>query len=94
MLNHPRESSPPTQPCPRTRLPSLHQLLSRLKLAYYRYEVTFGLYVMTTVEKTIFNALMLTFAALLFTAIIYVFPVWLFRRLRLVLYSLFGDVLR
>ncbi|EXJ55584.1 hypothetical protein A1O7_08512 [Cladophialophora yegresii CBS 114405] len=50
---------------PRVSVPA--KVSNYLRLRYYRYEVTFGLYVMTPTEKVVFNSIVLcAFCALLY----------------------------
>ncbi|KAJ5971197.1 uncharacterized protein N7479_001115 [Penicillium vulpinum] len=51
----------------------------RVQLAYYRYEVTFGLYVLTSNEKFVANAFVLTVIALVFWALLY-FPALVYNK--------------
>jgi uncharacterized membrane protein len=46
-------------------------MLGRVQLEYYRYEVTFGLYVLTPNEKIVANAFVLVSLALFFWALLY-----------------------
>jgi hypothetical protein len=56
-------SQPPRQP--RLSLPA--KLANELRLRYYRYEVSFGLYIMTPREKLVLNGIVLS----IFFAILY-----------------------
>jgi hypothetical protein len=47
------------------------RMLGRVQLEYYRYEVTFGLYVLTPNEKIVANAFVLVSLALFFWALLY-----------------------
>ncbi|KAJ5677911.1 uncharacterized protein N7477_003544 [Penicillium maclennaniae] len=47
------------------------RVLDRIQLEYYRYEVTFGIYVMTPNEKMVANAFVLITLALFFWALLY-----------------------
>jgi len=50
---------------PRVSMPS--KVSNYLRVRYYQYEVTFGLYMLTSIEKVIFNSIIfIAFAALLF----------------------------
>ncbi|KAJ5512630.1 hypothetical protein N7463_002182 [Penicillium fimorum] len=52
---------------------------NRVQLAYYRYEVTFGLYVLTFNEKLVVNAFALTVISLVFWALLY-FPALVYNK--------------
>lgn len=66
------ESHRPHHPRRRSFVSSLAE---HTKIAYYQYEVTFPLYVMTAGEKFAFNSFMLLFLSLLiFTAVRYLPP--------------------
>ncbi|ODH40346.1 hypothetical protein ACO22_01662 [Paracoccidioides brasiliensis] len=57
---------PISDPASRRRQPNiLKRLSNRLQLAYYRYEVTYGIYVMTPEEKFVANSFLLVFLSLL-----------------------------
>lgn len=47
------------------------RMFDRVQLEYYRYEVTFGIYVMTPNEKMVANAFVLITLALFFWALLY-----------------------
>ncbi|CCX06677.1 hypothetical protein FPQ18DRAFT_336417 [Pyronema domesticum] len=49
-------------------------LLKFLQLKRYQYEVTFSLYMLTPVEKIIFNTLLFIFLSLLITAVSFYLP--------------------
>ncbi|KAF2462072.1 hypothetical protein BDY21DRAFT_368208 [Lineolata rhizophorae] len=62
-------SAPPPCPSPAVPLVALALVLPRrLRLWYYRYEVTLGPYVMTAAEKAVLNGLLVASAALLLYA--------------------------
>lgn len=63
LARHVPGSRPHTKPL----LPISTKLSNELRLRYYRYEVTFGLYVMTLGERLVFNGIVL----LIFSAILY-----------------------
>ncbi|KAJ5165057.1 uncharacterized protein N7500_006887 [Penicillium coprophilum] len=52
---------------------------NRVQLGYYRYEVTFGLYVLTFNEKLVVNAFALTVITLVFWALLY-FPALVYNK--------------
>ncbi|PGH10514.1 hypothetical protein AJ79_05442 [Helicocarpus griseus UAMH5409] len=77
---------------PPTGQPSLFKRISnRLRLAYYRYEVTYGLYVMTPEEKMVANSFLVVFIALLIWALFLYFPPLLFQKLRRLVWILTGT---
>ncbi|KAJ5122367.1 hypothetical protein N7448_003501 [Penicillium atrosanguineum] len=47
------------------------RMFDRVRLEYYRYEVTFGVYVLTPNEKTVANTFVLIALALFFWALLY-----------------------
>ena len=60
-------SSSPTPPASRRRVSVTAKLSNLLRLRYYQYEVTFGLYMLTPGEKMLLNTIILSiFAALLY----------------------------
>ncbi|KAJ5295631.1 hypothetical protein PENANT_c001G00476 [Penicillium antarcticum] len=65
------------------------QGIDRVRLEYYRYEVTFGLYVMTPGEKLVANTSVLIVLSLLACALVY-FPSLLYTKLSSVLWLLTG----
>ncbi|KAJ5780065.1 hypothetical protein N7457_005225 [Penicillium paradoxum] len=56
------------------------RLVDRVRLEYYRYEVTFGLYVMTPREKFVVNSVVSVCIALLLWALLQYFPSLLHRK--------------
>lgn len=59
----------------------VQRIVDRVRLEYYRYEVTFGLYVMTPSEKCVANTFVLVFLSLLLWALLLYFPPLLFHKL-------------
>lgn len=57
------------------------RVVDRVRLEYYRYEVTFGLYVMTPSEKCATNTFVLVVLSLLLWALLLYFPALLFHNL-------------
>jgi hypothetical protein len=57
----------------------LQRLVDRVQLEYYRYEVTFGLYVLTPGEKLVANAFVFVVLGLLLWALLY-FPSLLYNK--------------
>ncbi|KAF7716168.1 Uncharacterized protein PECH_005444 [Penicillium ucsense] len=53
----------------------------RVRLEYYRYEVTFGLYVLTPNEKVVANSFVVVSLLLLFWALFIYFPPLLFHKI-------------
>ena len=60
-------------------------------MEYYRYEVTFGLYVMTSGEKVVVNALVIVFMSLLLWGLLQYFPSLLYRKVIGMLWLLTGH---
>lgn len=56
------------------------RMIDRVRLEYYRYEVTFGLYVMTPSEKCVANTFVFTVLALLLWALLLYFPSLLYNK--------------
>ncbi|KKZ67600.1 hypothetical protein EMCG_06659 [[Emmonsia] crescens] len=67
-------------PLHRSRPNILKRLTNRLQLAYYRYEVTYGIYVMTPEEKFVANTFLLVFISLLVWGLFLYFPPLLFQK--------------
>lgn len=65
--------------------------VDRIRLLYYRYEVTFGVYVMTPGEKFVANTFVLVFLSLLIWASLLYFPQLLFRKLGRMIWLLTGH---
>ncbi|KAL4807599.1 hypothetical protein BDV18DRAFT_158816 [Aspergillus unguis] len=63
----------------------------RVRLEYYRYEVTFGLYVMTPAEKLVANTFVLVFLSLLLWALGVYFPALLYQKLSRLVWLLTGQ---
>ncbi|RMZ82424.1 hypothetical protein DV737_g2134, partial [Chaetothyriales sp. CBS 132003] len=53
--------------CSSARISVSSKLTTHLRLRYYQYEITFGLYIMTPMEKLVLNSIILA----VFSAIIY-----------------------
>lgn len=60
-------------------------------LEYYRYEVTFGLYVMTPIERLVTNVFVIIVLSLLCWALLLYFPCLLYRNLIRVVWLLTGH---
>ncbi|PGH03653.1 hypothetical protein GX51_03917 [Blastomyces parvus] len=63
---------------------------NRLRLAYYRYEVTYGIYVMSPGEKLVANAFLLVFISLLVYGLFLYFPPLLYQKLSRLAWILTG----
>ncbi|EEQ84451.1 hypothetical protein RJZ56_000071 [Blastomyces dermatitidis] len=68
----------------------LKRLTNRLQLAYYRYEVTYGIYVMTPGEKFVANTFLLVFISLLVYGLFLYFPPLLYQKLSRLAWILTG----
>ncbi|KAL2819186.1 hypothetical protein BJX63DRAFT_428840 [Aspergillus granulosus] len=75
---------------PKTRRNIFQRATDRVRLEYYRYEVTFGLYVMTPGEKLVANTFVIVVLALLFWALLY-FPTLLYQKLSRLIWLLTGQ---
>lgn len=67
------------------------RLVGRVQLEYYRYEVTFGLYVMTLSEKCVANTFVLIVITLLLWALLLCFPSLLWNKLSRLVWLLTGH---
>jgi hypothetical protein len=76
---------------PKTRQNVFQRATDRVRLEYYRYEVTFGLYVMTPGEKLVANTFVLVVLALLFWASLVYFPALLYHKLSRLVWLLTGQ---
>jgi hypothetical protein len=76
--------------CPRKYRNLVQQGIDRIWLEYYRYEVTFGLYVMTPGEKFVANTFVLVVLSLLAWALFY-FPSLLYTKHFRLLWLLTGH---
>ncbi|CAI7634951.1 unnamed protein product [Penicillium manginii] len=76
--------------CKKSRNP-FQRVVDRIRLVYYRYEVTFGLYVMTPSEKCIANAFVLVVLSLLLWALLLYFPTLLFHKLSRAIWLVTGH---
>ncbi|KAL1849717.1 hypothetical protein Plec18167_005294 [Paecilomyces lecythidis] len=84
--------------CPSVAYPSVNtrrnvvqRMLDRARVQYYRYEVTFGLYVMTPGEKFVANTFVLVFLSLLVWALLLYFPTLLYQKLSRLIWLLTGH---
>jgi hypothetical protein len=62
-----------------------------VRLEYYRYEVTFGLYVMTPSEKLVTNTFVIVILTLLLWALLLYFPSLLYQKLGRLVWLLTGH---
>ncbi|OJJ66943.1 hypothetical protein ASPBRDRAFT_200557 [Aspergillus brasiliensis CBS 101740] len=69
----------------------LQRSIDRIRLEYYRYEVTFGLYVMTPGEKLVANTFVIVVLSLLFWALLVYFPALLYQKLSRLVWLLTGH---
>lgn len=69
----------------------LRRITDRIRLEYYRYEVTFGLYVMTPGEKLAANTFVMVVMSLLLWALLLYFPSLLYNKLSRLVWLLTGQ---
>ena len=69
----------------------LLRMFDRVRLEYYRYEVTFGLYVMTPLEKLAANTFVMVVLSLLCWALLLYFPSLLYQKLSRLVWLLTGQ---
>lgn len=69
----------------------LLRMADRVRLEYYRYEVTFGLYVMTPLEKLAANTFVMVVMSLLCWALLLYFPSLLYQKLSRLVWLLTGQ---
>lgn len=67
------------------------RFVDRVRLEYYRYEVTFGLYVMTPSEKLVANTFVIVVMTLLLWALLLYFPQLLYQKLSRLMWLLTGH---
>lgn len=85
-------STPNAQTLKRKSRPNaLQRLVDRVQLEYYRYEVTFGLYVMTPGEKCVANTFVLVVVTLLLWALLLYFPSLLWNKFSRLVWLLTGQ---
>jgi hypothetical protein len=82
-------SSSHIQRKPRISVPV--KLSNYLRLRYYQYEVTFGVYVMTPTEKLVFNTIVLTIFTALFYALFWGFQPFVVNTICRLIYYLTGS---
>ena len=76
---------------PHPRPNALHRLVDRIQLEYYRYEVTFGIYVLTPGEKLAANTFVMIVMSLLLWALLLYFPSLLYQKLSRLVWLLTGH---
>lgn len=79
--------NPPSFPRPKSGS-ILGTLLYQIRLAYFQYSVSFGLYVMTPMEKLVFNSVVLGFLSLV---IFYAIPLVFASIARVATYVMYGS---
>lgn len=67
------------------------RVIDRVRLEFYRYEVTFGLYVMTPSEKFVANTFVLVVISLLLWALLLYVPQLLYQKLGRLVWLLTGH---
>lgn len=80
-----------TATSPGTSRNFVQRCVDQIRLLYYRYEVTFGVYVMTPGEKFVANTFVLVFLSLLIWASFLYFPQLLFRKIGRMTWLLTGH---
>lgn len=69
----------------------LRRMADRVWIEYYRYQVTFGLYVMTSTEKLAANTFVMVVLSLMFWALLLYFPSLLYHKLSRLVWLLTGH---
>lgn len=69
----------------------LQRFADRVRLEYYRYEVTYGIYPMTPGEKLVANTFVIVVLSLLLWASLFYFPSLLYRKLSRLIWLLTGH---
>jgi len=69
----------------------VQRIVDRIRLEYYRYEVTYGVYVMTPGEKFVANTFVVVFLSLLIWALLLYFPSLLYQKLSRLVWLLTGH---
>jgi Small subunit of serine palmitoyltransferase-like len=75
----------------RQRSGPFKRLFDRVRLEYYRYEVTFGIYVMTPGEKLVANTFVIVSLSLLIWALLLYFPSLFYQKLSRLIWLLTGQ---
>ncbi|KKK18678.1 hypothetical protein P175DRAFT_0446264 [Aspergillus ochraceoroseus IBT 24754] len=81
----------PSSPLGNARRNLLQRAADCIRLKYYQYEVTFGLYVMTPGEKLVANSFVVVVLTLLFWALLVYFPALLYQKLSRLVWLLTGH---
>ncbi|KAL6230879.1 hypothetical protein BDW75DRAFT_56021 [Aspergillus navahoensis] len=84
-------SPPGTYTFHRAQRNIFQRIADRIRLGYYRYEVTYGLYVMTPGEKIVANTFVAVFLGLLIWAMFCYFPGLLFQKFSRLVWLLTGQ---
>lgn len=87
----PSSSSSSSSPSSPSKAGFLRRSTDRVWLEYYRYEVTFGLYVMTPVEKLAANMFVIVVLSMLLWALLLYCPSLLYQKLSRLLWLLTGH---
>lgn len=74
------------------RVPILSAAVRRVKLAYYRYELTYGLYILNPREKAVLNTLVIVFLALFVAAIFIYLPPAVMRATKRLSFYAWGEL--
>lgn len=69
----------------------LQRFMDRVRLEYYRYEVTYGIYPMTPGEKAVANTFVVVVLSLLLWTALFYFPSLLYRKLSRLIWLLTGH---
>lgn len=69
----------------------LRRMADRVWIEYYRYQVTFGLYVMTSTEKLAANTFVMVVLSLMFWSLLLYFPSLLYHKLSRLVWLLTGH---
>jgi hypothetical protein len=90
-LSHRAVSSSAAKRAVVKRVSVVRRLVDRVRLEYYRYEVTFGLYVMSPGEKLVANGFVAVVVALLAWALLVYMPPLLYHKLSRLVWLLTGH---
>jgi Small subunit of serine palmitoyltransferase-like len=74
---------------PRISIPT--KVSNYVRLRYYQYEVTFGLYMLTGIEKTVLHTIIFTFMSALLYALYWGFEPFLVRTICSIVYLVTGS---
>ena len=84
-------SDSPVRPYEKQTPSVLQRFVDRVRLEYYRYEVTYGVYTLTPWEKAVANAFVIIFLSLLLWTTLVYFPPLLYRKLSRLIWLLTGH---